>query len=162
MAQAPTAQAPKAQPATPVETAAQPETTPEASPQAPAETLYQTARAGGEINLQAIHTNWAKICAVAKSRRPQTVGLLNSVKNFSIKDGVLVLGFATEVVRSKMDGENLEITRQAVQQVLGASIPITSAVVNAKAKTLPADLGVDADGMVGTALNLGGKIVDKD
>ncbi|TLN15419.1 hypothetical protein FDZ74_08395 [bacterium] len=116
----------------------------------------------GEVNLQAIHQNWAKICAAAKGRRPQTVGLLNSVKNFGLKDGTLVLGFATEVVRSKMDGENLEVTRLAVQQVLGVSIAITSAVVNAKAKTLPDDLGVDADGMVGTALNLGGKIVDKD
>jgi DNA polymerase-3 subunit gamma/tau len=114
------------------------------------------------VTLQTINHNWAKICAGAKGRRPQTVGLLNSVKNFTIKDGVLVLGFATEVVRSKMDGENLEVTRQAVQQVLGVSMRIASVVASGKAKTLPDDLGVDADGMVGTALNLGGKIVDKD
>lgn len=120
------------------------------------------ASTAGEVTLQTINQNWAKICAVAKGRRPQTVGLLNSVKNFTIKDGVLVLGFATEVVRSKMDGENLEVTRQAVQQVLGVSMRIASVVASGKAKTLPDDLGVDADGMVGTALNLGGKIVDKD
>lgn len=116
----------------------------------------------GEVSLEAIHRNWAKICAAAKARRPQAVGLLNSVKNFSLRDGVLVLGFATEVVRSKMDGENLEVTRQAIEQVLGMDIPISSVVANAKAKALPDDLGVDADGMVGTALNMGGKIVDKD
>jgi len=120
------------------------------------------AGAAGEVSLQTINQNWAKICAVAKGRRPQTVGLLNSVKNFTIKDGVLVLGFATEVVRSKMDGENLEVTRQAVQQVIGVSLRIASVVASGKAKALPDDLGVDADGMVGTALNLGGKIVDKD
>jgi len=114
------------------------------------------------ISLQAISQNWTKICAAAKNRRPQTVGLLNSVKNFSLKDGTLVLGFATEVVRSKMDGDNLEVTRQAVLQVLGVDIPVTSTVANSKTRMMPADLGVDADGMVGTALNLGAKIVDKD
>jgi DNA polymerase-3 subunit gamma/tau len=139
------------------------------APAAPADELQVQSNAAapasgpaGEVSLQTIHQNWAKICAVAKGRRPQTVGLLNSVKNFTIKDGVLVLGFATEVVRSKMDGENLEVTRQAVQQVIGVSLRIASVVASGKAKTLPDDLGVDADGMVGTALNLGGKIVDKD
>jgi DNA polymerase-3 subunit gamma/tau len=126
------------------------------------QTVDQVASTGGEVNLQTIHQNWARICAAAKNRRPQTVGLLNSVKNFGLKDGVLVLGFASEVVRSKMDGENLEVTRQAVQQVLGVSMPISSAVVSAKTRTMPSDLGVDADGMVGTALNMGAKIVDKD
>ncbi|TLN19472.1 hypothetical protein FDZ74_06115 [bacterium] len=133
-----------------------------AAAEQPAAAAEQPAAATGELSLQAIHTNWAKICSAAKSRRPQTVGLLNSVKNFTLKDGVLVLGFATEVVRSKMDGENLEVTRQAVHQVLGVSVPISSVVVSGKTKTLPDDLGVDADGMVGTALNLGAKIVDKD
>lgn len=133
----------------------------ESTPQ-PAAAVETPAAETGELSLQAIHSNWARICAAAKSRRPQTVGLLNSVKNFTLKDGTLVLGFATEVVRSKMDGENLEVTRQAVQQVLGVSVPITSVVVSGKTKTLPDDLGVDADGMVGTALNLGAKIVDKD
>ncbi len=139
------------------------------APAAPADEMQVQSNAAapasvttGEVSLQTIHQNWAKICAVAKGRRPQTVGLLNSVKNFTIKDGVLVLGFATEVVRSKMDGENLEVTRQAVQQVIGVSLRIASVVASGKAKTLPDDLGVDADGMVGTALNLGGKIVDKD
>ncbi|HWQ04335.1 MAG TPA: DNA polymerase III subunit gamma/tau [Longilinea sp.] len=122
----------------------------------------QTKEPASAVSLQSINQNWAKICAAAKNRRPQTVGLLNSVKNFSLKDGALVLGFATEVVRSKMDGENLEVTRQAVLQVLGVDIPVTSTVANSKTRTLPDDIGVDADGMVGTALNLGGKIVDKD
>ena len=114
------------------------------------------------VSLQAIQQNWVKICAAAKNRRPQTVGLLNSVKNFSLKDGALVLGFASEVVRSKMDGENLEVTHQAVLQVLGVDIPVSSTVANSKTRMMPTDLGVDADGMVGTALNLGAKIVDKD
>lgn len=159
---APPVEMPASRPAEPARPADEPAHQPAPQPRpetAPAESAPVPT---GEVSLQAIHQNWARICAAAKNRRPQTVGLLNSVKNFSLKDGVLVLGFATEVVRSKMDGENLEITRQAVEQVLGVSIPVTSAVVSAKAKTLPADLGVDADGMVGTALNLGAKIVDRD
>lgn len=139
----------------------EPVTPPQTESVAPVATEAPAAKPG-EVSLEAIHRNWAKICAAAKARRPQAVGLLNSVKNFSIRDGVLVLGFATEVVRSKMDGENLEVTRQAIEQVLGMGIPISSVVANAKAKSLPDDLGVDADGMVGTALNMGGKIVDKD
>ena len=173
-----TQSAPKTVPAAaPVSTPARRNSTESPAPEQPVEQLRQAPAAAveepevqpgvsapvtGEVTLQTINQNWAKICAVAKGRRPQTVGLLNSVKNFTIKDGVLVLGFATEVVRSKMDGENLEVTRQAVQQVLGVSMRIASVVASGKAKTLPDDLGVDADGMVGTALNLGGKIVDKD
>ncbi len=54
--------------------------------------------------------------------------------------------------------DNLEITRQALQYVFGVDLTIRCVVVGNKSAA-PADLDVDGDGMVGTALDLGGKIV---
>ncbi len=60
-----------------------------------------------------------------KKTRPATQALLNSVKTVTYKDQVLVLSFASEVVRSKMDtADNLDITRQAIRQILQVDMPI--------------------------------------
>ncbi|HOU43959.1 MAG TPA: hypothetical protein PLU04_06475, partial [Anaerolineaceae bacterium] len=97
-----------------------------------------------------------------KKTRPATQALLNSVKTVTYKDQVLVLSFASEVVRSKMDtADNLDITRQAIQQILQVDMPIQCVVATTRGGGLHADLD-DPDGMVGTALDLGGQIVHRD
>ena len=59
--------------------------------------------------------------------------------------------------------DNIKITREAIQQVLGVDMPITCVVMGDKdSESNPAELDIEGDGMVGTALNLGGKIVQKD
>jgi hypothetical protein len=57
--------------------------------------------------------------------------------------------------------ENIEIVSNAIGEVLGVKPGITCVVMSAKAGANPADLNIDSDGMVGTALNLGGQIVHK-
>jgi DNA polymerase-3 subunit gamma/tau len=105
---------------------------------------------------------WAQIHEIIKRKRNQTAGLLNSCRRLAIKDGALVLGFATEVVRSKMETpENINITRAAIHEVLGITIDIVC-IVAGKAGNLPANLDIDRDGMIGTALNMGGRIIDKE
>lgn len=119
--------------------------------------------AGGENTLNLILKNWDKIRQLVKQRRGQTEGLLNSCKSITMRNGVLVLGFASEVLKEKMEmADNVRLTQLAIARVIGAEIPITCVVMQAKGKTIPADLGVDADGMVGTALDLGAKIVKKE
>ena len=104
-----------------------------------------------------------RVSALVKKDSAQTAALLNSCKSLTIKDGVLILGFATEVLKLKMEmGDNLELTRRAVSQVMGSDFEIVCTVNNSKTKTSPADMDVDGDGMVGTALNLGGQIVNKE
>ncbi|WP_299025485.1 DNA polymerase III subunit gamma/tau [uncultured Thermanaerothrix sp.] len=107
--------------------------------------------------------NWARIRAIVKSRRTQTEALLNSCKVVQVHHGALVLGFATELLKSKMEtDENIALTRAAVRQVLGVDLPIVCTVVGTKATSLPEDFGIEPDGMVSTALSLGAKIVKKE
>ena len=57
--------------------------------------------------------------------------------------------------------ENLEMTSLAIVSVVDVTVAI-KCVVNSKAGAAPSDLDVDRDGMLGTALNLGGQIVHKE
>ena len=54
--------------------------------------------------------------------------------------------------------DNIELLRQALQSILGANLNVRCVVVNSQGGS-PGDANVDGDGMVGTALDLGGKIV---
>jgi DNA polymerase III subunit gamma/tau len=137
----------------------------------PAAAQAQTAAAPATVqdgaggSLQVITQNWAKIRAlVKKSKKPQTEALLNSCKPMGIKDGVLLLGFQTELIKSKMEtNDNLLIIRQALAQALGFDMQVRCVIASGKGKSLPADLNVETDGMVGTALrDLGGEIVDSE
>jgi DNA polymerase III subunit gamma/tau len=121
-------------------------------------------REPGEISFNDITQNWARIRAVLKKQKAaQTEALLNSGKPVILKDGTLIIGFATEVLKQKMEmGEHLKLTRAAIGQVLGADLPVRCVVMTAKAGQLPDDLDVEGDGMVGTALNLGAEIVHKE
>jgi hypothetical protein len=86
-------------------------------------------------------------------------GLLNSSRSVVLKGDSGVLGFQSEVVKSKMETpENIDLLRQALQETFGAALGVRCAVVGGKSATQN-DLDVDGDGMVGTALDLGGKIV---
>lgn len=118
--------------------------------------------AGGELTLQALTQAWPQIRMIVKKARPPTEALLNSCKNISLREGVLILGFSTEVVKSKMEGnDNIRITQDAIAQLLRVRPAIRCVVVGARGGGLSAD-GEDPDGLVGTALNLGGKIVQKE
>lgn len=115
------------------------------------------------VSVQKIQENWPAIRAEVKHILPQTEALLNSHKSLQIKDGALVIGFASEMLRSKMDtADNLALTRDAIQKVMGVNILVQCTVISNKGGSAPADLGIDADGIVGTALNLGGKLIHKE
>jgi len=112
--------------------------------------------------IEDISTNWIKIKALVKKQRPSTEALLNSCKSKSIKNGTLILTFASDVVKIKMDThENLDLTSSAIEQIMGIKVPILCVVMNKATKT-SSDIEVDEGGMVDTALNLGGQIVSKD
>lgn len=113
--------------------------------------------------LAEIMTKWDQIRVVIKKRRSQTEGLLNSCKLRTIKEEKLLLGFASDLLKSKMEtDENLGVTHQAITEVTGIDVPIMVIVVSDKAQNTPEDFGIASDGIVGTAINEGGKIIHKE
>ena len=116
-----------------------------------------------DIDLNTIKKNWRNIRSLVREHSKPAEALLNSCKLITVRKGVLILGFATPVLQSKMSTpENLELTRNAIAHLLGMDISIKTVVTKGNSGELPPDLDLDADGMVSTALNLGGKIVKQD
>ena len=92
-----------------------------------------------------------------------TEALLNSCKLINLKNNTLTLGFSTDVLCSKMNTkENLSLTGRAVNHILNTEITVRCVVMDTKAGKAPENLDFDSEGIVGTALNLGGQIVDRD
>ncbi len=112
----------------------------------------------GPADLAQVLKVWKDVRASLKPAHPSVEALLNSCKPVDVRRDELLLGFQSETVRALMDKpENLEVTRKAIEEVLGASLKIRCVVVNARGKLPP---NVSQDGMVATALNQGGEIVD--
>jgi DNA polymerase III subunit gamma/tau len=113
---------------------------------------------GGGITLEQVTKSWKQIRMLIRPQSQSLDGLLNSCKLLEVKNGILVVGFASELLRSKMDSPGLlEITRKAIAEVCGGGLSIRCVVTNAR-QTTPAN--VKADGMVAAALKVGGEIVD--
>lgn len=129
----------------------------------PEPTPYNAASAD-EINLSiaTVQQNWRQIANIVRQHNLQTEALLRSCKPTAIKDGALILTFSSEILRSKMEKEeNQELVRRAVTMLFKVNLPVRCVVGGAKSANTPADLGIDSDGMVGTALrDLGGEVTD--
>ena len=85
---------------------------------------------------------------------------LNSSTSRAMHGDHLTLSFASDVLRTKMEKpENLQLLRNALQQVFGSEIYIQCVVDTARRDTVPP--GVDDNGIVAAALrDLGGELVD--
>jgi DNA polymerase-3 subunit gamma/tau len=115
------------------------------------------------VSLNDITHNWPRLLALVRKKSPPTQGLLNSCKPLAIKDGALILGFSTDVLKQKMEaGDSAQIVVAAIAHLLGAELPVRCVVIANRTGQLPSDMDVEGDGMVGTALNLGAEIVHKE
>ncbi|NMB88129.1 MAG: DNA polymerase III subunit gamma/tau [Chloroflexi bacterium] len=129
------------------------------SPPAEPPTSIPPEATPAHIDIQDIRSNWRRIREIVKERSRPTEGLLNSCKLLTVRNGTLYIGFASEVLKSKMEiQDNMDLTCQAIYHVTGANLPIVCVVTSGKGSELPPDLDVDGDGLVNTALNLGGQI----
>jgi DNA polymerase III subunit gamma/tau len=104
--------------------------------------------------------NWPRILGMVRQEHPSIYGLLNSARSRSVRNGVLVLTFASDVLKFKMEKpDNLEVVQAVLAQALGEEVQVRCQTNAGKRSKLPSN--VDSDGMVATALNdLGGEIVD--
>jgi DNA polymerase III subunit gamma/tau len=113
-------------------------------------------------DVAAIQQNWRKVIDVIRKLNPGTQGLVNSSRLTGIKDGCLILGFASDILKTKMESnDHLEVTRRAVQQVTGVNMPIRCVVIDSKSTSAPDERGMAGSSLVNSAINeLGGQILD--
>ena len=110
------------------------------------------------ISLAEVTKAWRDIRSVIKPEHPGIEALLNSCKPLEVRGGELHLGFQSETVRALMDmEEKTDVAQAAIKEVLGVDVSIKCVVTSAKGQ-LPPD--VNPNGMVATAIQNGGEIVD--
>jgi DNA polymerase-3 subunit gamma/tau len=119
----------------------------------------------GEVTFAMIVARWRDVLAAARKRDPRTQALLNSCRPLGLEGGVLVLGFASDLLRDKMEkGHSLALAREALQEVFGVGVEVRSALTSGAApegrpETAPGPM--EEDGMVATALrDLGAQVVE--
>jgi DNA polymerase-3 subunit gamma/tau len=144
---------PEAQPPpkTEVATEAQPA---RAEPQADAAPAQQADEAafGGQ--------QWDQLKDSVRKSNANLAALLNSVRGRELRGNVLHLGFASDVLKEKMEKEeNLSAVRAALDEIMGTPMQVRCFIASGKSGEVPP--GVDNSGMVAAALRLGGEIVDK-
>ncbi len=134
----------------------------EAKPPAPPAQEERPAEAGG-MELERITKAWPEALVQVRQRNPQTQGLLNSCKPLGYKKGELILGFASEVIKSKMEKpEHIKLAQEVFSELVGETVGIRCMVSAGAHKHRLDDLkGLDSDSMVAVAVrDLGGEIVD--
>ncbi|HEY5157663.1 MAG TPA: hypothetical protein VII93_06830, partial [Anaerolineales bacterium] len=118
----------------------------------------KTVTPGTGVTLGQVSKAWKQVCVEVKATDPNLNALLNSCHLLEVKNGILVIGFMSDILCSKADTpELLEITRKAVAKVVGVNLSIKCVVSTAKHAAPP---DIKADGMVAAALKAGGEIVD--
>jgi DNA polymerase-3 subunit gamma/tau len=101
---------------------------------------------------------WKQLQSTLKKESANNLAaLLNSVTAIDVQGNTLVLGFASDVLMSKMKADEQARTTQLIADALGVTLNIRCEVMNAKGKVPP---HVSQDGMVATAIHQGGEIVD--
>jgi DNA polymerase-3 subunit gamma/tau len=125
--------------------------------------LETEAKPGSAVTLNRISETWPQVLTIVRQRNPQTQGLLNSCKPMGFKSGNLILGFASDLIKSKMEKpEHLQLTQEILSQVLGEDVGLRCVVSATALKHRLDELGgLDNDSMVAVAVrDLGGEIVD--
>ncbi len=127
------------------------------------ETTQGSVKKVGEkpaISANEIIAAWKEIQHSLPKEHANLKGLLNSVKTIEVQGKNLILGFASDVLVSKMDKpEQMDAAQKAIAEKFGVQMTIHCVVTNAKGR-VPSD--VPQDGMVAAAIRHGGEIVDHD
>jgi len=101
---------------------------------------------------------WKQLSASLPKAQANLSALMNSVKMIDVQGKTLILGLASDVLVSKIDKpDQIEAIQKLIKDEFGAEVSVRCVVTNAKGK-IPAN--VAQDGMVATAIQHGGEIVD--
>jgi len=101
---------------------------------------------------------WKHLSASLPKVQANLSALLNSVRMIDMQGKTLILGLASDVLVSKIDKpDQIETIRKLIKDQFGVDVSVRCVVTNAKGKIPP---NVSQDGMVATAIQHGGEIVD--
>jgi DNA polymerase-3 subunit gamma/tau len=115
------------------------------------------------VTSQAVADSWEAVLEAAYRLDSRTQALLRSGKFLGVRQGRVVIGFPTEILREKMEkGHSLTHARQAIEQVLGLSLEVRCVLLGQDTgDEVPSPpQPMEDDGMVATAVReLGGHVV---
>ena len=101
---------------------------------------------------------WKHLAASLPKSQANLSALLNSVRMIDMQGRTLILGLASDVLVSKIDKpDQIEVIQKLIKGRFGVDVNVRCVVTNAKGKIPP---NVPQDGMVATAIQHGGEIVD--
>jgi DNA polymerase-3 subunit gamma/tau len=153
-----------AQPAAPRQTRPQPATAQKAEPRP--EVKNDAAKEEPQtqekavLNAGDIVKAWKPLAATLPKSHANLSALLNSVRMIDIQGKTLVLGLASDVLVSKIDKpDQIEMIQKLIKDHFNVDVAVKCIVTNAKGKIPP---NIAQDGMVATAIQQGGEIVDMD
>lgn len=101
---------------------------------------------------------WKHLSASLPKTQANLSALLNSVRMIDMQGKTLILGLASDVLVSKIDKpDEIEVIQKLIKDQFGVDVNVRCVVTTAKGKIPP---NVSQDGMVATAIQHGGEIVD--
>ncbi len=101
---------------------------------------------------------WKHMSAGLPKAQANLSALMNSVRMIDVQDKTLILGLASDVLVSKIDKpDQIEAIQKLIKDEFGVDVNVRCVITNAKGKIPP---NVPQDGMVATAIQHGGEIVD--
>ncbi|GAB4453900.1 MAG: DNA polymerase III subunit gamma/tau [Anaerolineales bacterium] len=128
------------------------ETQPQAESDAPRPVEKSVLSAGDVIKA------WKPMSAALPKSQANLSALMNSVRMIDVQGSTLILGLASDVLVSKLDKpDQIEAIQKLIKDHFGVDVSVRCVVTNAKGKIPP---NVAQDGMVATAIQHGGEIVD--
>ncbi|MCZ2128495.1 MAG: DNA polymerase III subunit gamma/tau [Anaerolineales bacterium] len=142
---------------------APPQTPPKAESAPKAQTPPEVKSAAQEpsaLNVNEVVKAWKSLVNSLPKSQANLGALMNSVKMIDVQGKALMLGMASDVLVEKLNKpEQIETIQRLIKERFGADAAVRCFVTNAKGK-MPSH--VSQDGMVATALQHGGEIVDMD
>jgi DNA polymerase III subunit gamma/tau len=120
----------------------------------------QSSHSSGKPSVEAgdVIKAWKHMSAALPKSQASLSALMNSVKMIDVQAGILILGLASDVLVSKIDKpEMIEAIQKLILDEFGVDMPVRCVVTTVKGKIPP---NVPQDGMVATAIQHGGEIVD--
>jgi DNA polymerase-3 subunit gamma/tau len=114
--------------------------------------------AAGIIDAGDIIKAWKQMSSTLPKTQANLSALMNSVRMIDMQDRTLILGLASDVLVSKIDKpDQIETMQKLIKDQFGVDVTIRCLVTNVKGRIPP---NVPQDGMVATAIQHGGEIVD--
>jgi len=115
------------------------------------------------VTITEVRESLNEVKNLIRSYRKNTEALLASARNFSLKKGVIQIGFQSPVLKERVEkGDHQEIIQRAFSHVLGKDIKVRAVLINSKSNLAEVEDEFEPNSLVSAALDLGGKIVDKE